>query len=80
MTTVGHSTPHPYVVEMSEEEVIGVKLEKVHADLLDSFMPFLGTTRSEVAKNLIIRGIETEISNTSFDRLREYGAMKRPKL
>ena len=58
------------------EEVIEVALEKVHVDLLDFFIPFLGKDRSEVAKNLIIRSIERDIANPAFERIRGYSDAK----
>ncbi len=61
---------------MSEEEVIKVKFDKPHIEILESLKPFYGKDNSEILKNIAIRWMEENIGTEKIKKLTEIGAIR----
>lgn len=56
-----------------KDEVVSVRLEKTHRELFQQFMPYFGSSEGEVMRNLALRWIETNITNSNIVDLARRG-------
>jgi len=58
------------------QNLIYVKLDDVHAQIIESMIPFFGKDSAEVMKNITIRWIEENIGSEKITKLTEIGAIR----
>lgn len=56
-----------------KDEVISVRIEKLHRDLLKKFIPYFGSSEGEVMRNLALRWVESNITNPNIVDLAKRG-------
>lgn len=60
---------------MADKDKVIIEFNKMQLKLLDSMMPFYGSTREEVVKNIIMRWVEQNIGLDKMRELRLIGAI-----
>jgi hypothetical protein len=59
-----------------KDEVISLRVEKIHRELFQKFTPYFGTSEGEVIRNLALRWIETNITNPNIIDLAKRRAIR----
>lgn len=61
------------------KKTISVRLDDTHLEILEDLQPFYGNSNGEVARNVILRWIESNIGSPHLEELREKGAISAKK-
>lgn len=56
-----------------KDEVISIRVEKLHKELFSKFMPYFGSSEGEVMRNLALRWVESNLTNPNIVDLGKRG-------